>query len=58
MKLNRIEFMLMNNPLRALIQEKYELKIMRAMSSIKNIETALEIGSGNGILLQLILMRK
>jgi len=38
----------MNNPLRALIQEKYELKILRAMSSIKNIETALEIGCGNG----------
>ena len=48
MKLNKIEFMIMNNPLRALIQEKYELKILRAMSSIKNIETALEIGCGNG----------
>jgi len=35
MKLNRIEFMLMNNPLRALIQEKYELNILRKMSSIK-----------------------
>jgi len=48
MKLNRIEFMLMNNPLRALIQEKYELNILRKMSSIKNIEIALEIGCGNG----------
>lgn len=48
MKLNKIEFMLVNNPLRALIQEKYELKILRNMSNLKNIETALEIGCGNG----------
>jgi len=48
MKLNHIEFILMNNPLRAFIQEKYEVNILRNMSSIKNIETALEIGCGNG----------
>jgi ubiquinone/menaquinone biosynthesis C-methylase UbiE len=48
MKLNRIEFMLMNNRLRGLIQEKYEAKLFRSMSSITHIETALEIGCGNG----------
>lgn len=48
MKLNRIEFILMNNLLRAFIQDKYELNILRKMYSIKNIETALEIGCGNG----------
>ncbi|NOY09477.1 MAG: class I SAM-dependent methyltransferase [Spirochaetes bacterium] len=48
MKLNNIEFMLMNNPLRAFIQDKYELKILRNISSIGEIENALEIGCGNG----------
>lgn len=38
----------MNNPLRAFIQEKHEIKILRNMTSIKNIKTAQEIGCGNG----------
>ena len=48
MKLNKLEFFLMNNPLRALIQEHYELKIFKKMASIKKIDIALEIGCGNG----------
>ena len=48
MKLNKIEFLAMNNPLRACIQEKYEAKILRSMSDIKDIDLALEIGCGNG----------
>lgn len=48
MKLNKLEFLAMNNPVRAFIQEKYELKILGAMTSIKNPEIALEIGCGNG----------
>ena len=48
MILNKIEFMLMNNPLRALIQDKYEFRILRKMSSPKNMEIVLEIGCGNG----------
>jgi ubiquinone/menaquinone biosynthesis C-methylase UbiE len=48
MKLNKLEFLAMNNPIRAFIQEKYELKILYEMTSIKNIQTALEIGCGNG----------
>jgi len=48
MKLNKIEFLAMNNPIRAFIQEKYELKILRAMTSVKNAQMALEIGCGTG----------
>ena len=48
MKLNKLEFCAMNNPLRAIIQEKYELKILYEMASIKKIHMALEIGCGNG----------
>ncbi len=48
MRLNKIEFLAMNNPLRAIIQEKYELKILRNMTNIRNINCALEIGCGNG----------
>lgn len=48
MKLNRLEFVLMNNGLRNIIQEKYELKILRKLSSTQNINRALEIGCGNG----------
>jgi len=48
MKLNTLEFLAMNNPIRAFIQEKYELKILRAMTSVKNAQIALEIGCGNG----------
>jgi ubiquinone/menaquinone biosynthesis C-methylase UbiE len=51
MRLNRIEFMLVNNPVRARIQECYELKIllnMYEMSATKNLDTVLEIGCGNG----------
>ena len=48
MKINKIEFLAMNNSLRSIIQEKYELKILRNISNIKNINSALEIGCGNG----------
>ena len=48
MKLNNLEFLLMNNPIRAFVQEIHEVRILRAMSSIGNIERALEIGCGNG----------
>ncbi|VAX17795.1 SAM-dependent methyltransferases [hydrothermal vent metagenome] len=48
MKLNKVEFFLMNNPLRHYIQNNYEIKILRSMSKITNIDLALEIGCGNG----------
>ena len=48
MKLKTLEFNSMNNPIRRLIQDKYELKILSQISSIKNIDNALEIGCGSG----------
>jgi ubiquinone/menaquinone biosynthesis C-methylase UbiE len=47
-KLNRLEFLAMNNPVRAFVQEKYELNILRAMTSGQSFENVLEIGCGNG----------
>jgi len=44
----------MNNPMRALVQEKYELKILRSMTSIKDARRVLEIGCGNGNGIKLI----
>ena len=48
MKLNKIEFALMNNPIRAFIQKKHEIRVLRRMTPITNIGIALEIGCGNG----------
>ncbi len=48
MKLNRFEFFLMNNPIRAYVQEKYELPIMMNMLASKSFDSVLEIGCGNG----------
>jgi len=48
MKLNMIEFLLMNNPIRGYLQEIHEVKILRQMTSISAIGHALEIGCGNG----------
>ena len=48
MKLNRLEFFLMNNPIRAYAQEKYELAILMNMLSSNTFGSILEIGCGNG----------
>ncbi|MCP5054760.1 MAG: class I SAM-dependent methyltransferase, partial [bacterium] len=50
MKLNTIEFLLMNNPFRSYIQEKYELpKLMNMLpSTAGNFDSVLEIGCGSG----------
>jgi ubiquinone/menaquinone biosynthesis C-methylase UbiE len=48
MILNKVEFILMNNPLKTLFHEKFEAKTLRSISSISNIDLALEIGCGNG----------
>ena len=48
MKLNPLEFFLMNNPVRAYIQEKYELPILMNMLPSMNLNSVLEIGCGNG----------
>ena len=48
MKLNPLEFILVNNPVRAYIQEKYELPILMNMLSLNTFDSVLEIGCGNG----------
>lgn len=48
MKLNRLEYMAMNSPMRAFVQEHYELRILRAMSATTGRSMVLEIGCGNG----------
>ena len=48
MKLNQFEFFLTNNPVRAYIQEKYELPILMNMLTSNTFDTVLEIGCGNG----------
>jgi ubiquinone/menaquinone biosynthesis C-methylase UbiE len=49
MIMNKTEFFLMNNPVRPLIQERYEIPILRGMLMInKDFHNALEIGCGNG----------
>ena len=48
MKLNRLEFWLMNHPLRGVIQERFEVKTLRRLAAPAAIGTALEIGCGSG----------
>ena len=48
MKLNKLEFLAMNNPIRRSIQEQYELKILREMTSLRKPQLVLEIGCGSG----------
>lgn len=48
MKLNRFEFLLMNNPLRSLIQEKYEFPKLARMMAASQPQSVLEIGCGSG----------
>lgn len=48
MILNKIEFMLMNNPIRAFIQKNIEIKRLKKYATIDKNKTILEIGCGNG----------
>jgi ubiquinone/menaquinone biosynthesis C-methylase UbiE len=48
MKLNRLEFYLMNNPIRSYVQEKYEFPLLLNMLSAKSFDSVLEIGCGSG----------
>ncbi|MBI3032771.1 class I SAM-dependent methyltransferase [Candidatus Woesearchaeota archaeon] len=48
MILNKIEFMMMNNPLRAFIQKKIEIKRLRKYATLEKDKIVLEIGCGNG----------
>ncbi|PIN93090.1 class I SAM-dependent methyltransferase [Candidatus Pacearchaeota archaeon CG10_big_fil_rev_8_21_14_0_10_31_24] len=48
MKLNKIEFLLMNNPIRNIIQKHIEVKRLRNWSNLPPNKTVLEIGCGTG----------
>ncbi len=49
MILNRFEFLLMNNPVRAFVQEKIEIRTLRKRSSLPVGMNILEIGCGRGV---------
>lgn len=48
MKLNKIEFAAMNNLIRRFIQNKYEIRILKNITSMNNVNAVLEIGCGSG----------
>jgi len=48
MKLNKLEFLSMNNPIRALVQRYVELPRLRRFSKLEEEAKVLEIGCGNG----------
>jgi len=48
MILNKFEFVSMNNPVRALVQEYIEIKELRKLSQLPSGKKILEIGCGNG----------
>ncbi len=54
MKLNRFEFSLINSRVRSYLQDKFELKDIRRLSSLPPNKVVLEIGCGNGIGTRLI----
>lgn len=54
MILNKIEFLVINSPIRAYLQDKFEVKDIRRLSSLPSNKVVLEIGCGNGIGARLI----
>jgi ubiquinone/menaquinone biosynthesis C-methylase UbiE len=54
MILNKIEFSFINSRIRACIQDKFELKEIRRLSTLSSGKVVLEIGCGNGIGARLI----
>jgi len=55
MRLNRVEFALMNNPIRAAVQRRVEAKRLLEMGGAMRGGTALEIGCGRGVGVEIIL---
>lgn len=49
MKLNRIEKRLMNNPVRALVQRRYEARLLKRLGGSVEGGRVLEIGCGRGV---------
>jgi ubiquinone/menaquinone biosynthesis C-methylase UbiE len=54
-RLNRVETMLMNNPVRAAIQRHFEARRLLAMGGPLSGGSALEVGCGRGVGVELIL---
>jgi len=54
MKLNRFEFSVINSYIRAYIQDKFEVKEIKRLSSLPSSKVVLEIGCGNGVGAKLI----
>jgi len=48
MLLNKVEFLLMNNPIRNLVQRFVEVRRLRALSNLPKNKIVLEIGCGTG----------
>ncbi len=57
MVLNRLEFLLMNNPLRAFVQKHIEGPRLEAMGGVVRGGCALEVGCGRGVGAEIILDR-
>jgi len=57
MKLNRIEKVLMNNPLRASLQRWYEAPLLEKLGDRLEGKRVLEIGCGRGVGIELIMQR-
>lgn len=55
MLLNRIEYGLMNNPIRSALQRHFEARRLRHMGGVMSGGRALEVGCGRGIGIELIL---
>lgn len=55
MRLNRVEFALMNNPVRAAVQRRFEARRLLEMGGAMHGGTALEIGCGRGVGVEIIL---
>ena len=55
MLLNRVEYAIMNNPIRGAVQRYIEARRLRAMGGVLDGGTVLEIGCGRGVGVEIIL---